>query len=194
MYVIEQLANRLAKKIVEQGSPQPAGAIAHGIELVMLNILNVIFVLFVAYYAGFFTEAAMASIGYMVYRAFSGGGHLKGPWRCFAFGNVSLLGLSWLAKVFTPEHPVLPAVTVGISFLFSFVANYKYAPISGYGMADEQKQINRRILFVLLSLGALISNALLWTGYSQAAYAFSFAVVYQGLLLLPPVNFFLKRL
>lgn len=183
----EKLSIQIAKKLISPDSPQTVGQVSHGIEISLLYLLTILTLVLGSWLLHTFVETVVLTAGYFLYRNFTGGVHLKHPHTCFIAGNVLILLLSLLTRTLPINSTLMASLLVFFLFSFSYVVNFLYAPAKHtyVQISDEIRRRSKKIILFLLILGCIISILLLYCNYWNIAFAYSFAVSLQALLLMP---------
>ncbi|WP_126428668.1 accessory gene regulator ArgB-like protein [Brevibacillus marinus] len=183
----EKLADRLAAKLVTEDTPYTRGQIAHGLEIVLLQLLNLAFLLVVSYLLDAFGEALVVAVVYTLHRNFTGGVHFKSQSACFYIGNALLIGAALLVKYLPPLADAAAYGLVLSVFALSFALNRRYAPAKHTYVEYDESIIkrNRTIVGRLLVFGCLFSLVLVYFSYSKLAFSYTVAVLLQSILLHP---------
>lgn len=182
----EKISLHLAKKIKTEDSPYSIGQLAHGIEIVLLNIINGLALLIVSALFGIIAEVFLVTFLFFVYRMITGGVHLRNPWTCavatFSLMNAGGYILKHLPAVPSPYIYLLISGAMGLAFLI----NFRYAPAKHTYVPDhpEIQKRNRKIVLFLLGGSCALSLLLVEYAYSLII-ANIIAVLMQSALLLP---------
>ena len=182
----EKISLHLAKKIKTEDSPYSIGQLAHGIELVLLNLINGLALLIVSALLGIMAEVCLVTFLFFLHRMITGGVHLRSPWTCavatFSLMNAGGYLLKHLPAIPSPYIYLLILVAMGLAFLI----NFRYAPAKHTYVPEhpEIQKRNRRIVLFLLGGSCTLSLLLVEYAYSLII-ANIIAVLMQSTLLLP---------
>ncbi len=192
---MENFTIRMAKKIATSADGEySVGVVSHGLEIVLFNLLNICVLLLIAFLSNSTLEVLVTAIVYIVYRSFTGGVHFQNPLICFVTGNTLLCTLGWIASWLPVKDTATMVGIVCAVFAMAFLVNAKYAPRSArYGISEQKKKQNKRIILSLLSLGFILSLLFTAAGYFSVTYAYCLAVFFQSVLLLPIVVRMVER-
>ncbi|UFJ39997.1 accessory gene regulator B family protein [Brevibacillus humidisoli] len=185
----EKVSNRLARRLVTEGSPYSLGQISHGIEIFLLMVLNAAFLLVVSYILGCFMESVVIGFIYMLHRNFTGGVHFRNQSACFFIGNALMIGLALIVKSLPSVPDVFSYSLISISFVLSYLVNARHAPAKHIYVEYDPFIIkrNRTIILRLLIFGCLLSYLLVYFAYSKFAFAYTVAILLQSILLHPVI-------
>ena len=183
---MEKVSWRLAERIKMDETPYSIGQLAHGIEIVLLNIINAVALLLVSSFLQITGEVLLVSALFFFHRLFSGGVHLKNPWSCMTATLILMNAGGYLVKELSVTVPPYAPFLVGFGIGLAFLINYRYAPAEHtYVSADpNMQQRNRVIILNCLIIGCLLSLFLVEYAY-HLAIAYTVAVLTQSVLLLP---------
>ncbi|MGO0063539.1 accessory gene regulator ArgB-like protein [Brevibacillus fluminis] len=192
----EKLSIRIAKKLVSNtDASHTVGQVSHGIEIFLLYLLTVLSLAVCSWFLNSFSETIVLSFFYFLFRNFTGGVHLSNPHSCFIVGNILALSLGLAVKHMPTTNFLFASITIMVAVVFSFVVNWRYAPANHtyVQISDEAKRKSKRIVTTFLILGCPLAYFLLYFNYYNLAYAYSFAVLLQALLLHPLSFHLVKR-
>ncbi len=183
----EKLSVRIAKKLIPEGEAYTVAQVSHGIEIFLLYVINTGFLIAAALFLGVFRQAVVVGGVYLLLRNFTGGVHFKSARACFVAGNALLLSAALLVKHLPAVPLALGLLTVAGCCTVAIGINARYAPArhTYISIAEETRKRNKRIALILLVGGCILSELLVYFTYSHLAFACSFAVLLQAILLHP---------
>ncbi|WP_139491228.1 accessory gene regulator B family protein [Brevibacillus dissolubilis] len=194
MSKLEQFSTSIAKGLVKHGSTESVRTISHGLEIMILQGLNLGFILLLAYISNSFISVLITTLIYFLLRSFSGGLHLSQAWTCLIIGNLLLLGMGYGASVIELPHWSYEMLFLVVAYSYAMVLNLRYAPQSRvFTFPLEQRQKNRRILTVLLTVGLLFSLVMIANGFERLAFSYAFAIILQSTYLHPASFWFFRQ-
>ncbi|WP_400162365.1 accessory gene regulator ArgB-like protein [Brevibacillus sp. TJ4] len=183
---MEKISWRLAKRIKMDETPYSIGQLAHGIEIVLLNILNVIALFVTSALLQIVGEVFLVTALFFFHRLLSGGVHLKNPWTCMTATLLLMNAGGYLVKHLSATVPPYAALLAGVGIGIAFLINYRYAPAEHTYVSTDPKiqQKNRVIILNIVGFCCILSLFLVEYVY-QLVIAYMVAILTQSILLLP---------
>jgi len=185
----EKISIRIAKKLTPADAEFTVGQVSHGIELFMYNVGYTLILLMLSYFLGCLQESVLILAIFIITRTITGGLHLKSPLACFVTGTLLILCAASVVNVLAGFDSLFSSIVVLLCSLVSLYVNGRFAPAQHiFGKYDEKiNKKSRKIIMFFLFFGCILSEFMVYSGYSKLAYCYSIAVLLQSALLHPTI-------
>ena len=181
--MIEKFVNKLMKKI-EAKNPnmdqKKRDSIWFGLMILFDEVPKTILMVLITYYFGLLKYTLISFISIGLYRAFSGGFHLKTTIACFTLSMLMFVGTPILAGQVQWENNSIKYIILALMWIFNMIMITKYAPadtenVPIINLQQRKKQkiisfITMNIVFIvgLIIKDNTISNTLIFGTFIQS--------------------------
>jgi len=156
--MIEKIVNKIMEKIIEK-NPNVKGvkkdAIWFGLMMLFDEVPKFILMCLITYFLGILRYTLISFGSIFLYRAFSGGFHLRSQIGCFSMSMLLFVGNPIIGKYIIWPNEIFKYIIFVVIWIFNMVMIYKYAPADTEDVpivSKSQRNRQKIISFVMMNL------------------------------------------